>query len=541
MEKEVSTLRELYLESTQKYANEKLFWQTDGVQSYTYASFKEACDKLSSRLEDAGIGFGDKVAIFSQSMPNWSLAMFATVAFGRIAVPLLPDFTESEVTNVLTHSESTVLFVSRKLIKKVSEECLDQMDLVFDIETLEVIRKSDKIRSKGYRLKDPSPNDIATIIYTSGTTGSAKGVVLSHLNIYTNLIIGVHYFKIGPGDTLLSILPMAHTYELSLGMFYPFYSGAAVCYMSKLPTPTILLKTMSEVQPTAILTVPLIIEKVYKSSIMPLIKKSKALSWSFKHMNRLTCRIIGKKMIKTFGGKMRFYGIGGAKLDPDIEAFLKKAHFPYFIGYGLTECAPLLILSKWFNTEPGSIGYPGYGVQIRLDNVNPETGQGEIVAKGNNIMLGYYKDPKRTKAAFTKDGWFRTNDLASVDEKGRYYIKGRLSNMILGASGENIYPEEIEKVINDFEGVNESIVLERSGKLLALVNFNEDVLNWDLKEEDEFVNMIEERKAALVKFVNSKVNKASNISEIGIMKEPFEKTATKKIRRFLYKDKDPDA
>ncbi|MCQ2110465.1 MAG: AMP-binding protein [Bacteroidaceae bacterium] len=541
MEKEVSTLRELYLDSTRKYANEKLFWQTDGVQSYTYASFKEACDSLSARLEEAGVGFGDKVAIFSQSMPNWSLAMFATVAFGRIAVPLLPDFTESEVTNVLTHSESTVLFVSRKLIKKVSEECLSRMDLVIDIESLEVIRKSDNVRSKGESLRDPAPEDIATIIYTSGTTGSAKGVVLSHLNIYTNLIIGIHYFKIGPGDILLSVLPMAHTYELSLGMFYPYYCGAAVCYMSKLPTPTILLKTMNEVRPTAILTVPLIIEKVYKSSIVPLINKSKALGWMYKHMNGITCRIIGKKLIKTFGGKLRFYGIGGAKLDPDIESFLKKAHFPYFIGYGLTECAPLLILSKWFSTVPGSIGFPGHGVQIRLDNVNPETGQGEIVAKGNNIMIGYYKDPERTKAAFTEDGWFKTNDLASVDKEGRYFIKGRLNNMILGASGENIYPEEIEKVINDYEGVNESIVLERSGKLLALVNFNEDVLNWNLKGEDEFVRIIEEHKAALVKFVNSKVNKASNISEIGIMKEPFEKTATKKIRRFLYKDTNPDA
>lgn len=541
MERNITTLRELYLDSTDRFSQEKLSWQTDGNQSYTYASFRKACDSLSDMMTQAGIGAGKKVAILSQSMPNWTLAMFSIVANGRVAIPLLPDFTLNEVSNVLTHSESDAIFVSKKLMSKLSAECQEKLSMIIDIETLQPIKMPEIIRVEDCHVDVPAPDDLATIIYTSGTTGSAKGVMLSHRNFCANLIIGENYHKIGVGDVLLSVLPMAHTYELSLGAFYPFYSGSAVCYMSKLPTPSILLSVMKKERPTAILTVPLIIEKIYKSSIMPLIVKNKVLKWMYRYMNGLTCWIIGKKLISLFGGRLKFFGIGGAKLNPDIEAFLKKAHFPYYIGYGLTECAPLLILSKWHSTVPGAIGYPGKGVSIRLDDKDPETGIGEIVAKGDNIMLGYYKDEERTKAAFTEDGWFRTNDLAQVDEAGRYSIKGRLNNMILGASGENIYPEEIEKVINDFEGVNESLVMEREGHLLALVNFNEDVIDWSMVEDEFFLHRIEEHKKALTEFVNKRVNKNSQIKIVGVMKEPFEKTATRKIRRFIYKDKKPDA
>lgn len=541
MDRQITTLRELFLDSTERFAQEKLSWQTDGKQSYTYASFRTACELLSETMTQAGIGSGKKVAILSQSMPNWTLAMFSIVAYGRVAIPLLPDFTENEVTNVLSHSESNAIFVSRKLMSKLSQECMDRLDMIIDIETLQPIKMPEVIREEDCRTSEPKADDLATIIYTSGTTGSAKGVMLSHRNFCANLVIGEHYHRIGVGDVLLSVLPMAHTYELSLGAFYPFYSGSAVCYMSKLPTPSILLSVMKKERPTAILTVPLIIEKIYKSSIMPLIVKNRVLKWMYRHMHNLTCRIIGRRLISMFGGRLKFFGIGGAKLNPDVEAFLKKAHFPYYIGYGLTECAPLLILSKWHSTVPGAIGYPGKGVSIRLDDADPVTGIGEIVAKGDNIMLGYYKDEERTKLAFTEDGWFRTNDLAQADEAGRYFIKGRLNNMILGASGENIYPEEIEKVINDFAGVNESLVMEREGHLLALVNFNEDVFDWTMIDDESFIHKIEERKKELTEFVNRRVNKNSQIKIVGVMREPFEKTATKKIRRFIYKDKKPDA
>ena len=283
----------------------------------------------------------------------------------------------------------------------------------------------------------------------------------------------------------------------------------------------------------------MIIEKVYKNSILPTIKKSRTLTWMNENMNGLMCRIIGMKLKKTFGGHISFYGIGGAKLDPDVEAFLLKAKFPYAIGYGLTETSPLLGYAMHGWRAVGSLGYPVYNVQLKLHDVNPETGEGEIVAKGPNVMLGYYKDPKRTKSVFTEDGWFRTSDIAVQDEKGRFYIKGRNSNMILGPSGENIYPEEIENVINNIEGVSESIVVERDGKLVALVQPTDNFIDWDNESEDKIYEKLDKWKASLLKFTNKNVSKASQVNSVEVMKEPFEKTATQKIRRFKYKESAP--
>jgi long-chain acyl-CoA synthetase len=407
---------------------------------------------------------------------------------------------------------------------------------VIDIETFEEIKKDDSKFTCDGRVAMPMPDDIATIIYTSGTTGNAKGVVLSHRNL-TSCVHSCYYAQ--PRDTKdrwLSILPMSHTLELTLGVLYPMYAGATVYYMSKPPVPSLLLKAMQTVRPTTILSVPLIIEKIYRNSVVPTIKKSKLLSWMNENMNWLMCKIIGMKLKKTFGGKVSFFGIGGAKLDTEVETFLLKAGFPYAIGYGLTETSPLLSYTVGKLRVPASIGIPVKNVKLRLDNVNPETGEGEIVASGPNVMMGYYKDPERTRAAFTEDGWFRTNDLACVDENGKYYIKGRLSNMILGASGENIYPEEIEQVINGIDNVNESIIIERGGKLVALVNFNEDAIDWDQQGEEEFLKKVEEYKEKVLSIVNKNVNRTSKVSSVEVFKEPFEKTATKKIRRFKYKD-----
>lgn len=384
----------------------------------------------------------------------------------------------------------------------------------------------------------PMPDDIATIIYTSGTTGNAKGVVLSHRNLTSCVASCFHAQPRNEKDRWLSILPMSHTLELTLGVLYPMYVGACVYYMSKPPVPALLLKAIQAVKPTTMLSVPLIIEKIYRSSIVPTIKKSRVLSWMNTHMNLLMCKIIGLKLKKTFGGHLSFFGIGGAKLDTEVETFLLRAGFPYAVGYGLTETSPLLSFTVGKTRAPGSIGYTVKNVELRLDNINPETGEGEIVAKGPNVMLGYYKDPERTRKAFTADGWFRTNDLACIDEKGRYYIKGRLSNMILGSSGENIYPEEIEQVINGIDDVDESIIVPRDGKLVALVTFNENVIDWNQEGEDEFFRKIEEYKARILGIVNKNVNRTSKVSAVQILREPFEKTATRKIRRFKYLHKE---
>ena len=539
-EKYVDTIAKLYEYATTVYSKKQYTqWYDTKEGGYTYASFKAKCDSISKKLTQYGIGAGDKVAILSQSMPNWSVAFFATTVFGRISIPILPDSSENEVTNIINHSESKVLFVSERLLSKVSKEVMDKMVLVVNVDTLEAIKADDDRFTCDGKPSVPTPDEIATIIYTSGTTGSAKGVVLSHRNLASNVITCYHSCKRTDKDRWLSILPMAHTLEMTLGMLYPMYTGSTVYYLPKPPAAPLLLKAMKIVKPTTMLTVPMIIEKVYKNSVLPTIKKSRTLSWMNKHMYGLMCRIIGMKLKKTFGGCISFYGIGGAKLDPEVEKFLLAARFPYAIGYGLTETSPLLgyAMSGWRNV--GSFGYPVYNVQLKLHNVDPETGEGEIVAKGPNVMLGYYKDPVRTRSVFTEDGWFRTSDIAVQDEKGRFYIKGRNSNMILGPSGENIYPEEIENVLNNVEGVGESIVVERNGRLVALVAPTEDFIQWNQEGEDKFYEKLDRWKAKILNITNKNVNKSSQVSSVEVMKEPFEKTATQKIRRFKYKDSAP--
>ncbi|MBQ3612474.1 MAG: AMP-binding protein [Bacteroidales bacterium] len=539
-EKYVDTLAKLYEYATTVYSkNQYTQWYNTKTGGYTYSSFKGKCDSLSKKLTQYGIGAGDKVAILSQSMPNWSVAFFSIVPFGRIAIPILPDSSENEVTNILEHSESKVIFVSQKLAGKLSQACRDKMTLVIDLDTFDVIHADEEKFTCDGRTSIPTPDDIATIIYTSGTTGSAKGVVLSHRNLSSNVITCYHACKRTEKDRWLSVLPMAHTLEMTLSMLYPMYCGATVYYLPKPPVASLLMKALKMVKPTTMLTVPLIIEKVYKGSVLPTIKKSRTLTWMNENMNGLMCRIIGMKLKKTFGGHISFYGIGGAKLDPEVENFLLKAKFPYAIGYGLTETSPLLgySMNKWRTV--GSFGYPVYNVKLKLHNVNPETGEGEIIAKGPNVMLGYYKDPVRTKSVFTEDGWFRTSDIAVQDEKGRFYIKGRNNNMILGPSGENIYPEEIENVINNVEGVSESIVVERDGKLVALVQPAENFIEWDKESEDKLYEKLDAWKSKLLKATNKNVSKASQVSSVEVMKEPFEKTATQKIRRFKYKESAP--
>ena len=539
-EKYVDTLAKLYEYATTVYGKKQYTqWYDTKEGGYTFNSFKLKCDSLSKKLTQYGIGAGDKVAIFSQSMPNWSVAFFSIVPFGRIAIPILPDSSENEVNNIINHSETKVLFVSQRLASKVSQEVMDKMILVIDLDTFEVIKANDDHFTCDGRTAIPTPDDIATIIYTSGTTGSAKGVVLSHRNLASNVITCYHACKRTHKDRWLSILPMAHTLEMTLSMLYPMYCGATVYYLQKPPVPSLLMKALKVVKPTTMLTVPLIIEKVYKGSVLPTIKKSRTLTWMNEHMHGLMCRIIGMKLKATFGGHISFYGIGGAKLDPEVEKFLLDAKFPYAIGYGLTETSPLLGYAMHGWRTVGSFGYPVYNVRLKLHDVNPETGEGEIVAKGPNVMLGYYKDPQRTKSVFTEDGWFRTSDIAVQDAKGRFFIKGRNSNMILGPSGENIYPEEIENVINNVEGVSESIVVERGGRLVALVQPADNFIQWDKESEDKLYEKLDRWKASLLKTVNRNVSKTSQVSSVEVMKEPFEKTATQKIRRFKYKDEAP--
>lgn len=529
-----STLTELYNFATSRYARRTASEFADGTCSYTYSQFKDCCDNISRILSNFGIGASDKVAILSENMPNWSISFFAITAFGRIAVPMLADLSHDEVENILAHSEAKAIFISRKQLGKLSESTIKRLNLVIDIEDFSFIKASGESYTCDGKVSVPTPIDIAAILYTSGTTGNAKGVMLSHRNFCFNVLSSWYSFRIRKKDVFLSILPMAHTYELSIGMLYPFTMGARVAYLQKVPTPTILLSTLKRIRPTAMLSVPLIIEKIYKSSIIPTINSSKFLQFLQQNMSWLLYALIGLKLRKTFGGRLKFFGIGGAKLDSTVEAFLKKTGFPYSIGYGLTETAPLICAAPPGKTEVGSTGRQVPEIQVKLSDVNPETGEGEITVKGPNVMLGYYKDYERTSSVLSQDGWFRTGDLACCDKKGRYFVRGRLGSLIVGASGENIYPEEIENVINSIEGISESLVIERNGQLVALVQFNDNVIDWNLEGKDKFIEDLETRKKAILDFVNSRVSKFSKIRSVEVQKEPFTKTATHKIKRFLY-------
>lgn len=581
--KEFKTLKELINYSSENYANNISFSFIDG-DFYTYSQLQQKSDEISRLLSENGIGDYQKVAILSQNMPNWVVAFFSVVSTTRVAVPLLPDFSEHEIKNIIDHSESKVIFVSQRLKYKLTPEILESLDLVICIDTFELIKATEN--SKPVSVSEPKPEDLASIIYTSGTTGGSKGVMHTHQTLCSHLYAAC---LLRPGfewDVWLSLLPLSHTFENSLGMLLPMASGSSVYHIEKAPTPSILLKALKEVRPTTMLSVPLIIEKIYRSSILPKFTSKKSVQKIYKTTlgRKLLNYLAGKKLKETFGGRLRFFGIGGAKLDPEVERFLYEAKFPYGIGYGLTESAPLLAgavphMVKWQSTGPVV-----HGVTLKINNPNPETGEGEIVAKGPNIMVGYYKNPEATKEAFTEDGWFRTKDLGIFDKKGRLYIKGRLNNMILGPSGENIYPEEIESVINAHAMVAESLVTQSKGKLIARIYFNPDKLkalaeakeealasyyqtkesfmksyeekkeelitsyeekkeellhSYDEKKEEmlkAFNQKIEQIKQDITKYVNERVNKFSKISVIIDNKEQFEKTATHKIKRYKYKD-----
>ena len=537
-----STLTDLYNYASSRYARRTASEYADGTMRYSYSQFKDCCDNISRILSNFGIGATDKVAILSENKPNWSVAFFAITAFGRIAVPMLPDLSHDEVENILAHSEAKAIFISKKQLAKLSKETVERLNLVIDIDDFSFVKAAGESYTCDGKVSVPTPLDIAAILYTSGTTGNAKGVMLSHRNFCVNVMSSWYSFRISKKDVFLSILPMAHTYELSIGMLYPFAMGARVAYLQKVPTPSILLATLKQIRPTAMLSVPLIIEKIYKSSVIPAINGSKFLQFLQKHVSWLLYSLIGIKLRKTFGGHLKFFGIGGAKLDPTVEAFLKKTGFPYAIGYGLTETAPLICAAPPGKTAVGSTGKAVPGIQVKLADINPETGEGEITVKGPNVMLGYYKDYERTVSVLSHDGWFRTGDLACCDGKGRYFVRGRLGSLIVGASGENIYPEEIENVINSMDGISESLVIERDGQLIALVQFNDNLIDWNLEGKDKFIEDIEARKKAVLEFVNARVSKFMKIRSVEVQKEPFTKTATHKIKRFLYTKGDkPDS
>ena len=527
-----------------------------------YKDFKNQVDHLSAFLQDQGIGENDTVAIIGENGPNWGIAFFAVTTMGAVAVPILPDFHTSEVHHILRHSESKAIFVSQRFFDKVEDLSLDKFRSIILLDDFSIIgAETSKVRLKklleegGKELKKiknavlrmagilPEIVDedrLASIVYTSGTTGHSKGVMLSHKNLVSNARATTEVVTVGETDKMLSILPLAHVYECTLGLIIPIMKGAAIYYLRKPPTAAVLIPALAKVKPTMMLSVPLIIEKMYKQRILPEINSKRILRlvYRFPLVRKRINRIAGKKLLALFGGQLRIFCIGGASLSSEVEKFLREAGFPYAIGYGLTETSPLLAGTNQKHTRFRSTGPALPGVEIRIAVPNQRTGEGEILVRGDSVMKGYYHDPERTAEVFSADGWFKTGDLGYLDAGNYLYIRGRLKNVIIGPSGENIYPEAIESVIYRSDIVLESLVFQDQESLSARVHLDYEKLDLEFTANHLGRKQIEERIAALLedvrKQVNTQVSSFSRISRVIEQTEPFEKTPTQKIKRYLY-------
>ena len=533
-----------------------------GKEHMTFSEFESAVSTLSDWLADQGIAFGDKVCIIADNSPQWGIAYYAITCMGAVVVPVLTEFHPEAMAHIIRHSESKMVFVSERLFPKVEDANYEKPPVFIDIDTYSFleqgsssakvqelksagIREFRRWKEKAVRLARISPqkvkeSDLAAIVYTSGTTGHSKGVQLSHGNIVHNALAVVDVFPILSTDRFLSVLPMPHTYECTLGLVVPVLCGSQVTYLGKPPTARVLLPALQEVKPTIMLTVPLVMEKIYKNSILPKLNAS-WLSQKLLGMpltRKLVMRAAGRKLVGVFGGALRAYAISGAPIASDVENFLYEANFPYVIGYGMTEASPLVSGVTVFKQRPGTAGKAVLGVKVRIDNPDSESGIGEIQVIGNNIMSGYYKLPELNSDVFTEDGWLRTGDLGSLDANGFLSIRGRLKNMILGPSGENIYPEEIESFFFMFSYVSDVIIYMSEGKVTARVHLDPDYVEANFgqlapaEQEKSIRTLLEETRQT----VNNKVSNFSRISKIVRQAEPFEKTATQKIKRYLYSE-----
>jgi long-chain acyl-CoA synthetase len=522
----------------------------------SYGDFYERIFALAARLQSEGIVKGDRIAILGENSHHWGIAYLAIVRLGAVAIPILPDLPESDVHHILNEMQVKALFTTQKQIEKIYElrkelkgPVITLDDYNAEISVVPVITFSDYLEEALASFREnPEPpvfpsvneNDLASILYTSGTSGYSKAVMLSHKNLTANAYAASGLKEIKPGSVWLSILPMSHTYEFTCGFLLPLLCGCRIAYAGKTPTPAILQKLCAHEKPFAIFAVPLVMEKIYKKRVLPQIEKSSLLKNVCKiGMGRkLVYRKIGKKLITFFGGNLQLMGIGGAALNPDVEKFLHEARFPYLIGYGLTECAPLIAGGPAGDKTIaiGSTGKPIPGVQVKIARPDPETGIGEITACGANVMLGYFNDEEATEAVLSKDGWLSTGDLGFMDQEGNLHVCGRSKNIIVLSSGENVYPEAIEHKLNTYHWVVESLLVENSGQIEAWVypdyEFIDDRTAGSSRTDRRA--FIENLLESMRKDLNEQLPKSSRLAKVFERREPFIKTATHKIKRYLY-------
>lgn len=537
----------LFAQAFEKYWDLKIFSDFNG-ESYTYGEAAQIIHQLHCYFKGSGLQQGDKVALLGRNSSNWGIAFLATLTYGAVVVPVLPDFSTEDTLHILNHSEAKLLFLNDTLSERIDDQRIPQINSVISLVSFKVIiqkksgeenvfprcfsvQEAGKADRHQLHYKSWLPEEVCFISYTSGTSGFTKGVVLPSRSILSNIIYAREHMPLKAGDRIVSFLPMAHAFGLLFDFLFPITLGAHITFLTKAPTPQIITKAFSQVKPNLILSVPLVIEKIYRKNIVPMIgKPSVKLLMAIPGVSVLIRRKIRAKLVETFGGEFYEVVIGGAPLNKEVESFFRKIRFPFTIGYGMTECGPLISYDSWASTRPASAGKLVDRMEVKIDSDDPYHIVGEILVRGANTMLGYYKNEEATKASLEPDGWLRTGDLGIIDRNNYIFLRGRSKNMILGPSGQNIYPEELEARLCDQPYIQECVVVDRKGKLLALIYPDKEAVAAQSIDDQQLGEIMKEN----LNRVNRELPKYEQIGGYELVGQEFEKTPKKSIKRYLY-------
>jgi long-chain acyl-CoA synthetase len=533
----------------------KLNWEIEALSNYrekgySYKEIAEKIIKIHMLFRESGLAEGDKVAMIGRNSANWCITYLATVSYGAVIVPVLPDFKPDDLTNIINHSDSKALFADDKIYETLDAGKLPMVTTVVSLDTFGLITSKDpaaaaafagidakfkalypELKPEHISFSDITNDKLAVISYTSGTTGFSKGVMLTHNSLAANVRFAQNNMPLKPGDPVVSFLPLAHTYGCAFEFLFPFTYGCHITILTKTPSPQIILAAFGEIKPRLILSVPLVIEKIYKKQLLPVISKPlMKVLLAIPGINLILFSSIRKKLTESFGGKFMEIVIGGAAFNPDTERFFRKIGFKFTVGYGMTECGPLISYASWNTTKLGASGRAVDTLEVTIDSTDPEKKVGEIILRGENVMLGYYKNDEATKAVIDSEGWLHTGDLGVIDREGNIFIKGRSKSMILGPSGKNIYPEEIESFFNNKQFVTESLVISEDNKLIALIFPDYDQVKKENLSDEQVLAVLDETR----KEVNALLPDYMSVSKVRIHPEEFAKTPKRSIKRFLY-------
>jgi len=520
--------------------------------TYLYKDVAEKTMKFHMIFAKHNIGIGSKIALLGKNSRNWAVTYMATVLNGSVAIPILSDFHREDIQNILNHSETDVLFVTEEYYPGIDVSKLPALRAIFKLNDLSLLysREPDLKEDvegiqKAFDLRYPlgldpakfivpevSNSEIVTINYTSGTAGFSKGVVLNYNAFMANLQYAQDNMPLEPGNQIVCFLPLAHTYACAFDFIFPSSIGCHITFLGKIPSPQVILKAFQEIKPHLVMFVPLVLEKIYTTRLLPKLRKPlMKVLLGLPGINSILHKKINTTLTESFGGRFREIVIGGAALNPEVEAFLKKIKFQFSVGYGMTECGPLVSYAGWRTHRNGASGKAVDTLEMKIDSFDPYNEVGEIMVRGDNVLLEYYKNPEATNASLTSDGWLRTGDLGVFDKDHFIYIKGRSKNMILGPSGQNIYPEEIESKLNTMLYVIESVVAERSGKIVAIVYPDQEVVKSGQITREDLEEQMEKNRINL----NNRLPKYMQVTAIDLVSQEFEKTPKKSIKRYLYK------